>query len=124
HDGIRPYVEALWGWNQDEQERRFREHFAPARASIVQVEGRDVGYLELEEHPDHLFLAGIYLSAGQRGKGLGRSLMLELMERARELAKPVRLRVLQPNPARRLYERLGFVSTGATDTHIYMEFDP
>ena len=34
---------------------------------------------------------------------------------------PVRLRVFRVNPASRLYERLGFVATGETDTHVLME---
>ena len=29
-----------------------------------------------------------------------------------------RLQVLKVNPSRRLYERLGFCETGATETHI------
>ncbi len=32
-----------------------------------------------------------------------------------------RLQVLKVNPSRRLYERLGFSETGATDTHIILE---
>jgi len=34
---------------------------------------------------------------------------------------PVRLRVFRVNPARRFYERLGFVTTGETETHVLME---
>jgi predicted GNAT family acetyltransferase len=33
----------------------------------------------------------------------------------------VRLQVLRKNRAHHLYERLGFVQTGQTDTHILME---
>lgn len=39
HEGIRPYVEQLWGWDQADQERRFRENFHVARISIVEAEG-------------------------------------------------------------------------------------
>jgi hypothetical protein len=34
---------------------------------------------------------------------------------------PVKLRVLKVNPARRLYERLGFIHKGETPTHYLME---
>jgi len=37
---------------------------------------------------------------------------------------PVRLQVLKINPARRLYERLGFVVTGETETHDLMARPP
>ncbi len=33
---------------------------------------------------------------------------------------PVRLRVLRTSPARRLYERFGFVMDGETATHVLM----
>ena len=37
---------------------------------------------------------------------------------------PLWLRVLQGNPARRLYERLGFVAHEGTETHIKMSWLP
>jgi hypothetical protein len=71
HEGIRPYVEQLWGWDQSEQERRFREGFDLTTINIVNVGGRDIGYLKVESHDDHVFLAGIYLDMGQRRCGIG-----------------------------------------------------
>jgi hypothetical protein len=35
----------------------------------------------------------------------------------------VTLQVLKVNPARRLYERLGFCETGADDTHYQMAWE-
>ena len=35
--------------------------------------------------------------------------------------KPFRLQVFKVNPARRLYERMGFVKIGESKTHIQME---
>jgi GNAT superfamily N-acetyltransferase len=124
HEGIRPYVEALGEWSQDEQERGFREHFVPESVSIVQVVGRDAGYVQVEEHADHRFLAGLYLRSEARGQGTGTALVLDLIRRTRSDARPLRLRVLRANPAQHLYERLGFRRTGATATHIHMEMDP
>ena len=44
--------------------------------------------------------------------------MLLVMEQAREIGLPIRLRVLKNNPrARAFYERLGFGCVGETDTH-------
>ncbi len=124
HEGLRPSVEALGCWDQAEHERAFREEFALEHISIVQIDGLDVGYLKVEEHGDHLFLAGIYLSALHRRKGLGTELILDLVQRARDESKPLRLRVLRSNPSQLLYERLGFRRTESTDRHIQMELDP
>ena len=124
HEGLRPYVEALWGWDREDQRRRFRESFDWRVISVVQIEGRDVGYLRVEDGGDHIYLAGIYVDADHRGSGLGTRLLTDLIARAHAAQRPLRLRVLVPNAAYRLYERLGFRRTSEDATHIYMELDP
>jgi len=124
HEGIRPYVEAIWEWNQEAQERAFRDRFIVENTRIVQVDGLDAGYVQVEEHKDHTFLAGIYLDAAHRGSGVGATVLKDFIERAKVEARPIRLRVLLPNPAQRLCTRLGFRTTSVTDTHVYMEFNP
>ena len=121
HEGIRPYVEQLWGWDQADQERRFRENFDLARISIVKIDGKDVGYLDVEKHDDHVFLVGIYLDREHRCRGVGSELIGDLLSSCRNLHQPLRLRVLRPNPAQRLYARLGFRTVEVTETHVYME---
>src|SRR5262245_43505276 len=103
HEGIRPYVERLWDWDQADQERRFRESFDLATTRIVVIDGRDVGYLKLEYHDDHVFLAGIYLEREYRSRGVGSELIVDLLNNCRDLRKRLCLRVLRPNPAQRLY---------------------
>jgi GNAT superfamily N-acetyltransferase len=53
--------------------------------------------------------------------GIGRWLIDRVVSRARSAGLPVRLRVFRVNPARQLYERMGFVPTHETDTHVHME---
>ena len=124
HEGLRPYVEQLWGWDQAEQERRFREGFDLTTINIVSMDGRDVGYLKVESHDDHVFLAGIYLDREHRRCGIGTQIVTDLLMRCGRLRKPLRLRVLRTNPAQRLYKRLGFRLVKETETHIYMEALP
>lgn len=60
----------------------------------------------------------IWVSEGQRGRGVGSRLLADLIEHARSRGLPgLSLSVEEGNPARALYERLGFVAAGA-------EFDP
>ena len=105
--GLRPYVEELWGWDQEFQEAHFREVFEAEQSQIITVDGQDAGFIVVTDEESELFLAGIYLSDLYRGKGIGAAVILDILERGREAQKPVTLSVLTPNPARRLYERLG-----------------
>jgi RimJ/RimL family protein N-acetyltransferase len=55
----------------------------------------------------------------------GRQLIRSVMADAFERGLPVALRVLRTNhPAKRLYERLGFKTTGETETHYLMKARP
>lgn len=55
----------------------------------------------------------VWVAEGQRGRGLGSRLITAILGQARSLALPaISLSVEAGNPARLLYERLGFVPAG------------
>jgi len=47
-----------------------------------------------------------------------------VIDETRAAGKPVALRVLKPNPARRLYERLGFEIICETPERCFMRWQP
>jgi ribosomal protein S18 acetylase RimI-like enzyme len=51
----------------------------------------------------------IQLMPSLQGKGIGTRLLQSLVQEAREAGAGLKLSVLKANPARRLYERMGFV---------------
>lgn len=63
----------------------------------------------------------IYIAPAHQNRGIGTSLIRELAREARGSGKPLRLRLLSVNPARRLYEREGFKVTLVTPERIFME---
>jgi ribosomal protein S18 acetylase RimI-like enzyme len=81
----------------------------------------DVGWLRTEDHPDHLRLDYLVLLPEYQRRGIGESIVRELLDRAAMLGVPVKLNVLHVNPARRLYERLGFRAVGSDDHRFFME---
>jgi GNAT superfamily N-acetyltransferase len=126
-EGMRSYVEATWGpWDDAAQRARFQNLFLPSADRVVVVDGRDVGTLSVEWSCDPVALAGIYLLAEVRGRGLGTAILEDVLVRARAMGRGVALRVLKANPrARALYDRLGFLGSGETETHVAMTWtDP
>jgi ribosomal protein S18 acetylase RimI-like enzyme len=117
---MRSSVEQIYGWDADWQARYFREHFDPARRQIIRYCGNDVGYISVEEQKTSLFLNSIAILPSYQGRGIGTTLIRRLQHKARTKGVPVTLQVLKVNPARALYERLGFKVTGETDTHYRM----
>jgi ribosomal protein S18 acetylase RimI-like enzyme len=118
--GLKDYVAQNWGWDESFQAARSRASFNAENYQIIVVDSRDVGALWVESRENELFLADIEILPEWRGRGLGTSIIRDLLGRARVLGRPVSLQVLKINPARRLYERLGFSVVGETETHYLM----
>ena len=114
---LKEYIAQTWGRNEADQQSRFSASFDPTQWQIVQLDGRDIGVLCLEREEDGFFLANIEILPPHQNRGVGTRIIEDILASARRDRLPVRLRVLKVNPARRLYERLGFVVTGETDTH-------
>jgi ribosomal protein S18 acetylase RimI-like enzyme len=114
------YVEQTWGvWDEAVQRERFKEvkvedHF------ILQLSGEDVGCLSYRESETEVRLARIFILPQYQNRGFGTQIIREIMAEANCKGLPIRLTVLRVNPARLLYERLGFNVVGENKTHYTM----
>ena len=120
-DTMREYVEQVWGWDEAWQRGRFLERFDSGKRRIVELDGVSVGAIQVDRQPDHIFLKNLHITPSYQNRGIGTQLIESLIEEADEREVPLRLQVLRVNPSRRLYERLGFHETDATETHIILE---
>jgi GNAT superfamily N-acetyltransferase len=118
---LKKYIEETWGWNEEWQRRHFEDRFDPNEGRIIVVNGTDAGYWWVNERAEEIFLVSVHLSPDFQRRGIGTRLIRSLTDNA---YKPVRLRVLKVNPARRLYERLGFTISADLDTHFEMTKAP
>jgi GNAT superfamily N-acetyltransferase len=77
---------------------------------VLLVDGEPAGICKLAIRADRGWIAGVGVAAPHRGKGLGETLMREVIDVARTRGlRELWLEVLTPNvPAIRLYEKLGF----------------
>ena len=74
--------------------------------------GRAVGRLWVDRQADSLHVLDITLLPQARGHGLGSVLLRALMAEAQQRGTRLTVSVEVHNPARRLYERLGFEAEG------------
>lgn len=87
-------------------------------AEIILLSGAPVGLLKVVRSPDSWDLIQIQILPEKQGGGLGSSILGTLLADADEAHASVSLSVLRANPARRLYERLGFRIVAEND-HAY-----
>lgn len=120
---MQAYVEQTWGsWVDDQQRMQIYNSINLSTHQIIQFNAQDVGCLALERHLSHIQLTKLYLLPDFQCHDIGTFLIRQLVTEAKELKIPLRLRVLAVNPARRFYEREGFVVQVKTDERIYMEY--
>jgi GNAT superfamily N-acetyltransferase len=84
----------------------------PSRNALIVRAARGeptIGRISLTRHWRKVFLRDIELIASERNRGLGTAVVRSVLDFARESGRPVELLVLNHNPARRLYARLGFM---------------
>ena len=75
---------------------------------LILHEEQPIGRLYLDRRRDEIRIVDISLLPEYRRKGLGEQLLREVMAEAASSGRAVRIHVEIFNPARRLYNRLGF----------------
>jgi GNAT superfamily N-acetyltransferase len=97
-----------------------RARWDAAEVEIITSDGEDVGWMQSSIQGDARFLAQIFIDAPFQRRGIGTDIIHRLIDRANHAGQPVTLGVVKTNPARRLYERLGFRITHEDDRKFYM----
>ena len=118
--------DATWGgWDEARHSRQFSESVERGNISIIEVDGQRLGMVQLFEEAGALEVGEIQIHPRHQSRGLGTSVLLDVVSNARSRGCDVRLSVgLNNEKAIRLYARLGFFSVGRSDTHIHMKYGP
>ena len=90
------------------QKNHYEEFYPGCQFLVIELEGEPIGRLYIDRQPDNIEVVDIALLPDHRGRGIGGMLMREILDEARETGKTVGIYVEHFNPARRLYDRLGF----------------
>lgn len=113
------YLEMLWGWNETAQNDFHLENFKKEHFQIIEQQEESIGYLEIENHQDHIFLSNIMILKHFQGKGIGKIILEDLMNQHSE----IRLEVLKVNKrAIQFYQHLGFEIADNDDDSFKMYF--
>jgi len=77
-------------------------------AQVILLANQPVGLLKVSRDGKDWDLIQIQLAPSFQGQGFGTQLIQSVITEARHAGASLKLDVLKANPARRLYERLGF----------------
>ncbi len=115
---------ALVDWSPEQKEQFLRQQFTAQRSHyqmyapqsewlVIELDGKPAGRLILDRSDaQRIAIKDIAMLPDFRGCGAGTYLLGALIDEARAAGKQLVLHVENFNPARRLYERMGFHPSG------------
>jgi ribosomal protein S18 acetylase RimI-like enzyme len=106
------------------QDAHYREHYPGATLDVVEVDGEPAGRLYVHRGERDIRIMDIALAPAFRGRGIGTALLRGLMVEAQASGRRLSIHVEANNPARRLYERLGFRRAGEHGVYLRLERAP
>jgi ribosomal protein S18 acetylase RimI-like enzyme len=106
------------------QDHHYRANYPGATLDVIEVDGSPAGRLYVHRGPSDIRIMDIALAPGFRGRGVGTSLLRDLIAEADASARKLSIHVEMNNPARSLYDRLGFLPAGEHGVYVLMERRP
>ena len=123
---------AVTGWDEatkdafiahqfDAQDKHYRTNYEGASYHVVLVDGEPAGRLYVARWPEEVRVMDVALLPEYRGRGVGSTLLAEVIEEAESAGKAVSVHVERANPALSLYRRFGFEEAGEHGVYLLMK---
>ncbi|ADB33429.1 GCN5-related N-acetyltransferase [Kribbella flavida DSM 17836] len=116
---MRPDLERLGRYDEDRVRQRVRDSLSQ-HSSVIEINGALAGSITVRPVQDGQWLEHFYLAAQYQGRGLGSAVLQAILHESDAQGTTTRLNVLQGSPARRLYERHGFVLESEDPVDVYL----
>lgn len=109
----------------DAQDRWWRLQYPDCSFQVIEIDGRAAGRLYVDRREREIRLVDIALLPELRRRGVGTRLIGELQREAEASGRTLTIHVERFNPARALYDRLGFHEIGeAGEVYRLLEWRP
>jgi ribosomal protein S18 acetylase RimI-like enzyme len=109
-------------WNEQREEAQFRNQLDWLTTQVVHANNLAVGFIMAPIKDGARWIHTICIVPEHQRKGIGTEVLRRVISQAKEQKMSLYLSVLKVNPARRLYERLGFRVIEETTHHFKMKF--
>jgi ribosomal protein S18 acetylase RimI-like enzyme len=106
------------------QAAQYAENYPGAQFDVILFDGDPAGRLYVHRRAAEIRVVDIALLPAYQGRGIGTCLLRELQAEAQARAVPLTIHVEVFNPARRLYERLGFQPAADRGVYLLMAWTP
>ena len=119
------YIEKIYGWDDEVQKTKTRNELNRNinNMKIIEVDGQGIGVTTFSEGDEFYRVGLIMIHPDYQNKGIGASIISDYIAAAKAVRNRIIIKTYRENPARRLYERLGFTLYETDKTHVHLEID-
>ena len=121
-NAYKKYVEKCWGlWIEEDQKKYFEKFISSVKnnAYIIMDGEKKIGFYNGEILENGNYEVGnICIIPEYQGKGIGSKILKDILEKNKD--RDIEIQYFKKNPVGKLYERLGFVSSGEIEFHYQM----
>lgn len=116
------YVEKIWGWEENLQQKIFSDKFLPKKYKIIVYGNLDIETIQVSTNNNDIFIGIIEILPEYQNKGIGTEIINQIIDdsKSKNFSRAW-LQVFKTNPAKKLYNKLGFSTINETETHYVME---
>jgi len=120
---LKEYITETRGeWNEEREESQFRRQLDLSASRVIRLDDRQVGFIMAPVRDGALWIHTICIVPEHQRKGIGTEVVRSVIAQAKKQEMLLYLGVLKVNPARRLYERLGFTVIRELRNHFQMQY--
>lgn len=116
--------EAFLSQQFEAQHHHYQKYYPEASFDLILDDGEPIGRLYVSRWEREIRLVDVALAPEARGRGIGTSLLRDLLAEGERTGKTVSIHVERFNPALRLYRRLGFREIEEKGPYFLMEWRP
>ncbi len=120
---LRWYIEIIYGWDFDVQRKLTKKELEQHKddMKIIKYNNKDVGVTTFYEENGEYVVGLIMVHPDCQNLGIGSKIISEYIKIAKDDKKRIIIKTYKLNPAKKLYERLGFKKYNEDDTHVYLD---
>ena len=119
------YIEIIYGWDINIQREKtieeLDEHINDMK--VITLDNKDIGITSFYEEEGLYVVGMIMIHPNYQNKGIATNIINEYIKIAKKDNKRIILKTYKENPARKLYERLGFKLYNEDKTHVHLCID-
>ena len=112
-ENMKEYVEKVYPWDS----KLFRDRFIAHDYQVIEINNQIIGFMKVVSSETEIYLAEIQIAKDYQKQGIGSSLIQLVIQEAQTKNKKLWLKIVKGNPAKKLYQKLGFTKLDESLTH-------